>query len=143
MFKLRAIRSTDVDYEMIWGCLGLFTLAAAWAHPYWAATFSPRCAMKEVLGVPCLLCGGTRAMSAFTHAHLAKAWTWNPLVAAGSVALVLYLIYAWTALVLRSERRVRFDPQGHAGLGLAHKAVCALVFVALTSNWAYLIAAGR
>ncbi len=82
-------------------------------------------------------------MSAFTHADLAGAWTWNPLVAAASVALVLYLIYAGTALVLRSERRVRFDPQGPARLGLAHKGIGALLFVALASNWAYLIAAGR
>jgi hypothetical protein len=71
------------------GAVGLIGAAAVWPlvpHPYIA------CPLRSTTGIPCPLCGMTRACAAAVHGHLATSVAFNPagvlLVFAAIVAVV-------------------------------------------------------
>jgi hypothetical protein len=67
-----------------------------------------RCSFKQVTGLPCAFCGGTRSFRALSHLNLTAALRWNPL--ATIVALTL-LAGALTHLIFpraATDRLLRF-----------------------------------
>ena len=86
------------------------------------------CMVRAVAGIPCPLCGGTRALVALAVGEFVEAFTWNPLAALG-VILALPLGAAMTA---------GWDPPA-AWKGRFLFPVAA----ATVMNWAYLLAVGR
>src|SRR5687767_10887839 len=46
----------------------------------------PACSLKRMTGIPCAFCGGTRALQALGHLHLAEAFWFNPLVTIGALS---------------------------------------------------------
>ncbi len=49
--------------------------------------FYPRCPVREVTGLLCPGCGGTRALAALLRGHLIEALGWNPLIAMAALLL--------------------------------------------------------
>ena len=90
----------------------------------------PGSRVPEWLGVPCILCGGTRSLTYLLSGDLPAAFAMNPLVAVGALALLAWSVYAGAA-VLFSLRRVRVVLEGLVELRLA---VAAVVVVGL-ANW--------
>lgn len=73
------------------------------------APFAPACPFRAWTGVPCLSCGGTRALVALAQGETLAAFASNPLVAAGVVAFVtgglaapVWLVFGGRLPALRS-----------------------------------------
>lgn len=142
--KLLPLRRSDPNYELILSALALLALIAAWAHPLWAP-FTPGldCPFKKLLGIPCLTCGGTRALLAWSHLRPDVAFVMNPLIALGAAAMTAWLIYSFGVLILRPARRLRlvvdFRSDSHASWNWPRLGIAAAVIL----NWIYLIGVQR
>ena len=106
-------------------------LAAAWLHPLWAGHVGAPCPLLAIVGIPCVTCGGTRALVALVTGDAIDALTWNPLVALGGAAAILWLPVA--ALMLGGLLKPPRIPSTLPAVGR----VAAVGAVAL--NWAYLL----
>lgn len=143
MFVLARPAKNEIDHELLWGSLGVFLFATAWTHPLWERYYALPCPMKAIFGVPCALCGGTRAFEAWTHGHPVAAWTWNPLAASLAAFVTVFIIYAGAAILRPGSRRIRIQkPLGDKKPAIAWTIRLGALAVVLL-NWAYLIHAGR
>ena len=117
----------------LWLSLGVAgaALMVARGHALWAPYFRLACPLFDLTGVPCLACGGTRAMAAVAAGHWFEALGWNPLVAAGGVGLV-----AWVPACLLMIGGVAPRPVVPTVLGSRVRWALALL---LAANWVYLV----
>ena len=96
----------------------------------------PVCFFKATTGLPCLTCGGTRALVHLARLDVLGALAMNPLVALSLMALVPWAI-ADAVLALRGRSLVlEIGP-------LLKQVLMWSAFPVLIANWAYLIAIGR
>lgn len=116
----------------LWGGAVLLCAAAAPWTPALAQGM-PACPFRELLGVPCLTCGSTRALAALTRIDLGAAFDWNPLVAGAGILFIAGGVVALGAALAGVEVRA---PRPTALLRAALAA-------AIAANWAFLVAAGR
>ena len=65
----------------------------------------PPCSLRTMTGIPCIGCGGTRAMKALAHGEFVAAVKYNPLVVLG--VLVVMLWFAWTVATMKMARYQR------------------------------------
>ncbi len=116
----------------LWGGAALACAAVA----PWAPAFTqgmPACPFRELLGVPCLTCGSTRALVALARIDLGAAFSWNPLVAGAAIFFIVGGAVALVAALAGGEVRApRPTPLLRAALAAA-----------IAANWAFLVAAGR
>lgn len=87
------------------------------------------CLVKAATGLPCPLCGGTRAAAALGEGALLDALAWNPLAALG----IGLAVAAGAALLLGWRPGAAWRGPGVRVAGLA----------AIALNWTYLVAVGR
>jgi len=94
------------------------------------------CTWKAFTGIPCPMCGTTRALACLGHVDLPGALAMNPLATAAAL-----LVAAWAVadLALLPSRRAFVVELGPGPARLLRAAVLA----ALAANWLYLVAAGR
>lgn len=89
-----------------------------------------RCTFKQVTGLPCAFCGGTRSFRALTHFDVSNALRWNPLAVLAAltvlVGALLHLILPKTTITRWRESLQRL-PWIKFAIGLA------------ALNWIYLI----
>ncbi len=116
----------------LWGGAALVSTAAAPFTPALARGLPP-CPFRALVGIPCLTCGGTRALLALARFDVGGAFSWNPLAAAAGILFVLGGLAALGAAV--------------AGRGVESprptRALRAALAFALAANWVFLVAAGR
>ena len=131
---LRATASAPLQDSYVLGLLsGFSVLVAAWTYPLWEGAMGVPCLLRELTGIPCPTCYGTRALLAAATGHWLTALRFNPLVGLGGIGLFIYL--PWTAgTVVGGWPRPRL-PQA-ATVKLAWFGV-----VLVLANWAYLIVA--
>jgi hypothetical protein len=131
--SLRKPFRSETDYELIW--LLVFGSAAAFAC-IWIrlGLFVPPCRFHAITGLPCLTCGGTRAVRSLLEGRIVNAIEWNPLALAAVLGLAAFLVYAFVVVVFRLPRlRV-----GALTRPAATFLRVALV-VAIAANWIYLV----
>lgn len=90
------------------------------------------CLMKQVAGIPCLACRGTRCAIALAQGKVGQAFAFNPL------ATLFFLVVGFLLLAIAITGRIpdfTWDPAWKK-LGIV-----TLIF-ALLGNWIYVIAAG-
>jgi hypothetical protein len=92
----------------------------------------PQCGLLTITGIPCPLCGSTRTLAALSNLDFALAFSLNPLVAGGSVA-----IFFWFCLWLLG-RRLKLDWTGWLWRQLARLPLLPLFAAAVIANWLYL-----
>ena len=117
-------------HEIIWAPLIAGALLVARFFPFEKVPLP--CPFRSLTGIPCLTCGGTRAMIAFARFDFARAFEMNPLVAIGAVLAVLYLLHSLRVLITRKPWRPAIP-----------KAFRPAAIAAVLLNWGYLIAVGR
>lgn len=78
--------------------LGLLILLAVLAY-----TGIWKCPMDYIFGIPCPLCGLTRAYSALLHLGFAEAFYYHPLWPIAVPALVLFILYQRKIITLSSK----------------------------------------
>jgi hypothetical protein len=95
----------------------------------------PGCWVRRLTGLPCPTCGATRCAMSLAHGDLAEAWRHNPLIFICYGGTLLIDLYAAAVLLFRLPRLrlANLPSQIKRTLG-------ALVIVALTVNWFYLLA---
>jgi len=92
------------------------------------------CSLRSATGLPCLACGGTRAVQAMATGQWLVALKFNPLVVVGVWAAVIWFVAAvWRAWRWRPCDSVsRTSGKGRLGLILTAWGLAAVV------NWIYL-----
>ena len=110
---------------------GFMTLSLAWTFPLWSPAWGAFCPLRELTGIPCPTCFGTRALLAAAHGEVWRALRFNPLV--GIAGLGLFVFIPWTAgtAVFNGPRPTLSQPTirklAWTGAGL------------VAANWAYLL----
>ena len=103
----------------------------------WTGRFAPEvvfCPFRALTGLPCLTCGGTRALAALASGRITEAVALNPLVALTAAGLItLALIDATRRLARRPP--LRWLPAGRKVLLLR-----GLALLSVAGNWVYLLA---
>ena len=94
---------------------------------------APECGFKSQFGIPCVSCGGTRAMQALSSGCLIEALQFNPAVVFG-----IFVSVIWLLLGLRRFQR------GDARLPVPEqnrriRRVVLITISLLALNWVYLI----
>lgn len=139
VLERRALGAREIDHERLWLSIAL---ASAALVVFWIASGHeelPRviCPFRAITGIPCLSCGGTRALLALAHGDVRAALVWNPLVALGAIAGAAWLLYAAVVILLQTPRlRLRLDTRDRLAVRLAAGFV-------LVGNWIFVIAQGR
>jgi hypothetical protein len=98
--------------------------------------YSLPCPFHELTGFPCLTCGGTRCVVSLYNFDIAKAFFYNPLVAAVLISMVFSCIVIVAGLISGNSLKVKID----------HRAVRAIRFIAIAGillNWTFLAITGR
>jgi hypothetical protein len=139
VIERRPLEGREVDHERLW--LSVALAGAALVVLWLAAGHEelPRvvCPFRHITGIPCVTCGGTRAVLALTRGDVQAAFIWNPLVAAFAIAALAWLLYAAIVTTLRAPRlRVRLGARDRFLFRAA-------AWVAIASNWVFLILQGR
>jgi hypothetical protein len=132
-----------LNYEAIALWLGAGLATAAITFPLWRDWYPFHCGLKAVVGIPCALCGGTRAIHAWTQGQPIQAWLLNPLVTAVAAAATLYLPYAAYCVATNRPRRLRLVGLGPTTPSGVRRGAWLALIAAVLLNWAYLIHAGR
>jgi hypothetical protein len=96
---------------IVGGAVGLATAYTAWQDPNRGGGLFPGCPLRELTGLDCPGCGGTRAVHALTHGDIGAALDHNAVI---TVLLPLVAV-AWGLWLLRSvqitrARHRRTDP---------------------------------
>jgi hypothetical protein len=94
------------------------------------------CAFKQLTGLPCPTCGGTRALGRLAALDLHGAFVMNPLAVAFAGVVALWAMSDLLLLPRRQSLRLTIRPD------LAMPVRITVLLVALL-NWAYLVLAGR
>lgn len=106
------------------------------AAPLWLQSgVGPGCAFRALTGLPCPLCGGTRACAAVAQGDWAGAWAANP-GALGVLALASLWALQWAVEGAAGVRRARPLPWEGAGAVRA-------VLAGLLAAWAAALAGLR
>jgi hypothetical protein len=96
----------------------------------------PLCVFKAATGIPCLTCGGTRAVVRLANLDPLGALMMNPVVALAFLVLVPWAVADAVLALRRRSLVLEVGP----GLGQALRWIAVPV---LAANWAFLIIAGR
>ncbi len=124
--------------EVPWGALAMATLTAlplgAWLVARGWLDFGT-CGLKELAGLPCMMCGATRATLELLRGDLLGALAFQPMTIVTYVFIVLWGLGSLAALA--SDRAVRWT-FSERDLDVIKVAVVVLPL----ANWAYLIGAG-
>lgn len=96
--------------------------------------FSRPCSLREVTGLPCLACGGTRSVQALASGEVMEALRFNPLVFVGVCVAAVWLARAlWRAWKWTPE------DSGNGGYSFASVRWWLIgLGVAAIANWLYL-----
>ena len=115
--------------------LGLLTLVvlARW-FPF--AALPPLCTFRQLVGLPCLTCGMTRAWVAMAHGHPGQGLGWNPLGVALFLATVGALLYGIARSLGAPALRVERTPR-------EGRVVSVVIVLTIAVNWTFVVLAGR
>lgn len=139
VLERRPLTGREVDHERLWLSVAL---AGAAVVVLWFAVGHEElphliCPFRQITGIPCFTCGGTRALLALTRGDVRAAFVWNPLVAISAMGALVWLVYAAVVTALRAPRlRVRLAERDR----LLFRA---MAWTAIASNWVFLIVQGR
>ena len=92
----------------------------------------PPCGLRNLTGIPCFGCGGTRCMMALAHGDIIGAIAFNPLVVLGLLTLLVWLGV--------SIRRAGKPSPIEKPARKKRRWVTVAIVLAVLANWAYLIA---
>lgn len=116
----------------------LALLVAGRIYEGWSVKPAP-CSLRVLTGVPCIACGGTRAVKALSHGEIAQACQFNPLVVIGLFAVMFWFV--WTVATMRMARYRQgavSDAQNRSRGNPAKRWGFAMVVLVLL-NWVYLV----
>jgi Protein of unknown function (DUF2752) len=131
-FRPLAPKETDFEFLFLAVSCGIAASCYLWLSlgmPW------PGCWVRRLIGIPCPTCGATRCAMSLAHGDLVGAWRHNPLIFICYGSALIVNFYAAAVLIFRYPRlRLANLP------AKVKRALGALVIIALTANWIYLLA---
>ena len=125
-------------YDLVWSGISLVFFAGGLLYPLihgMVGSLLPACHFKSIIGIPCVGCGSSRSLIAFSHGGILEAFRMNPLF--GGLCFFSLLVIGYTLLV-RVCRVPRLDLPPTGGW-VYSVAIPSLILL----NWAFLVFAGR
>jgi len=121
--EARRFKAPVVIFGLVVAAIIIARVSEHWHLPFM------KCAFKSMTGLPCVTCGGTRALRALSRGELAEAFWLNPLVVAGAFASLICLVVwlAFPAWSFRAKEKISHWPWFKFGILLA------------LLNWIYLV----
>jgi hypothetical protein len=133
--RLRSLREIDPDLELVFGVLILpILMLAAWFVVRHPDRFPMFCLFHRWTGLPCPACGSFRALQQVGTGHLVNAWRLNPLATVLSLVGIVFVVYAWIAVLFRLPRP-RLEEVSRGGKLL----LITVATVVILANWWWLI----
>jgi hypothetical protein len=132
VFRPLAPKETDFEFLFLTVSCGI---AVSWYLYLRLGMPWPGCWIRQLTGVPCPTCGATRCAMSLARGDLVGAWWHSPLIFVCYGLTLLVNLYAAAVLLFRFPR-LRL---AHLAPKVKH-ALEALVIIALTLNWIYLLA---
>ena len=120
-----------IEFGIIYGGIVLLALLAGRYLPVLA--LAPSCVFKALTGVPCPTCASTRSIVYLSHGDVASAFFMNPLVCAGALAALVYLLYSLFTLFFVVPRVIV------ALSGKEKDRIRVFVVLLVLANWLYLV----
>jgi hypothetical protein len=120
---IRRLGAPIIIFALVIAAMIVARLSEHWQLPFM------KCAFKATTGLPCVTCGGTRALRALTRGEVAQAFWLNPLVVSGAFGTLIF-VTVWLAFpqwCLRMKERTSAWPWFKMGILLA------------LLNWIYLV----
>ena len=119
------------DVHVLGALSGLAVLFAAATFPLWGDAWRVLCPLREITGIPCPTCYGTRAALALMAGDWREALRLNPLVSSAGLGILAYVPWS-LATVLGGW------PRPHLPAARVAKLAWLGAFLVL-ANWIYLI----
>jgi hypothetical protein len=119
----RRFKAPAVIFGLVIASIIIARLSEHWQFPFM------KCAFKSATGLPCVTCGGTRALRALSRGEVAEAFWLNPLVTTGAFTSLTCMV-VWLAAPgwsLRAKAKISEWPWFKVGILLA------------LLNWIYLV----
>ncbi|MDI6788692.1 MAG: DUF2752 domain-containing protein, partial [Planctomycetota bacterium] len=95
------------------------------------------CTFKNITGIPCLTCGGTRSLFHLSHLRIKKAFSMNPLVFSGFAVVLIYGLISLISIIIYGSSGITITIPSR--LGWIKRTSIILLIGSLLINWAYLI----
>lgn len=120
-----------MEFGIIYGGIVLLALLAGRFLPVLA--LAPPCVFKALVGVPCPTCASTRSIVCLSHGDVVSAFFMNPLVLAGALTALVYLLYSLFTSFFDVPRIVV------SLSGKEKDRIRALAALLILVNWLYLV----
>ncbi len=99
----------------------------------------PPCSLRNLTGIPCVGCGGTRSMKALARGEVVEAAAFNPLAVLGVFAVVLWFVWTVTTMKMERYQGGAVAETASAALGKSGRRWGLVITVLVVLNWIYLI----
>jgi len=94
----------ELDLGVVYGIIAVLVLATARLLP--VERMLPACIFRRITGLPCLTCGGTRAIVHLSQGNLLVSLALNPLISMILLGAIVLLIAGVAALLLDLPRPI-------------------------------------
>ncbi len=113
-------------------------MVAGRTYEDWAMKAAP-CSLRVLTGVPCVACGGTRAVKALAHGEIVAATQYNPLVVVAVSAVVLWFVWTVATMGMARYRRGAAGGVANHSSGKAARRWGIVLLALVLLNWMYLV----
>jgi hypothetical protein len=117
--------------HIIWGGLAILLMAAGGLARNHLQGL-PECVFKDITGIPCLTCGGTRSIAALSRFDFVGSFVFNPLAMVSALTAILFSLLILLGMIFK--RAFNLSLTAAEARVLRYSAGATIV-----ANWLYLI----
>jgi hypothetical protein len=117
--------------HIIWGIFAIGLIICGHLIQNYLSILPP-CIFKQITGIPCLTCGGTRSIVALSNFEIYRAFLFNPLVMLFGVGIMVFSFGALTGWIFKKSIAVILSNN-------EIRAIRIFIISLVVLDWAFLI----